>query len=50
MLDEFARKTPVARPLTPADVAAAVYLLCLPESGMITGQTIVVDGGYSAVG
>ena len=50
MLAEFARKTPLARPLTPADVAAAVYLLCLPEGGMITGQTIVVDGGYSVVG
>ncbi len=46
LLAESARRTPIARPLTPDDVAAAVYLLCLPESSMITGHTLVVDGGY----
>jgi enoyl-[acyl-carrier protein] reductase III len=50
MLAEFARRTPIARALTPEDVAGTVYLLCLPESAMITGQTVVVDGGYSVVG
>lgn len=38
------------RPLTPADVADAVYLLCLPESGMINAHTLFVDAGYSQVG
>jgi enoyl-[acyl-carrier protein] reductase III len=47
---EFARRSPAGRILTPDDVAAAVYLLCLPESEMINGQTIIVDGGYSIVG
>jgi enoyl-[acyl-carrier protein] reductase III len=50
LLSEFARKAPLARALTPEDVAGAVYLLCLPESATITGQTVVVDGGYSVVG
>jgi enoyl-[acyl-carrier protein] reductase III len=50
MLSEFARRTPLSRPLAPADVARAVYLLCLPQSDAITGQSIVVDGGYSVVG
>jgi enoyl-[acyl-carrier protein] reductase III len=50
MLSEFARKAPLARALTPDDVAGTVYLLCLPESAMISGQTVVVDGGYSVVG
>jgi enoyl-[acyl-carrier protein] reductase III len=50
MLAEYARRTPAGRSLTPDDVAGAVYLLCLPESAMITGQTLVVDGGYSVVG
>jgi enoyl-[acyl-carrier protein] reductase III len=50
MLSEFARRSPRSRPLATADIANAVYLLCLPESDAITGQTIVVDGGYSVVG
>ena len=31
-------------------VADAVYLLCLPEAGMITGHTLVVDAGYCISG
>jgi hypothetical protein len=27
-----------------------VYLLCLPEARMITGQTLIVDGGFSISG
>ena len=37
--------TPVGRPGTPDEVAAAVVLLTAPEASYITGQTIVVDGG-----
>lgn len=50
LLAEFTRRAPLARALEPADVAAAVYLLCLPEAAMITGQTLVIDAGYSIVG
>jgi enoyl-[acyl-carrier protein] reductase III len=47
LLAELARRTPLAQPLTVAHVADAVYLLCLPEADMITGQVLTVDGGYS---
>lgn len=50
LLAESARRTPVGQALSPEDVANAVYLLCLPEAGMITGHTLVVDGGYSISG
>ena len=50
LLDEYARRTPLGPTLTPAQVAGAVYLLCLPEAAMITGQTLVVDGGYCISG
>jgi 3-oxoacyl-[acyl-carrier protein] reductase len=36
---------PVGREGTPEDVAQAIRMLCLPESGYITGQTIHVSGG-----
>ena len=42
-------KSLAPRPLLPQDVADVAYLLCLPESGMIRGQTIVVDAGYSII-
>lgn len=33
---------------TPKDIAAAVALLVSPEAGWISGQTILVNGGYAA--
>jgi enoyl-[acyl-carrier protein] reductase III len=50
MLREFARRAPAASALTPDHVADAVYLLALPEAAMVTGHTLVVDGGYSISG
>jgi len=49
LLAASAEKSLAGKPLTPEDVANAVYLLCLPESAMIMGQTITVDGGYSII-
>ncbi|MGK2954054.1 MAG: SDR family NAD(P)-dependent oxidoreductase [Solirubrobacterales bacterium] len=42
---EAGRHTPIGRPGTPDEVAAAVMMLVAPEAGYITGQTLVVDGG-----
>jgi 3-oxoacyl-[acyl-carrier protein] reductase len=39
--------TPIGRPGTPDEVAAAITFLCLPAASYITGQLIVVDGGNS---
>lgn len=50
MLASFAQRTPAGPVLTPEDVAGAVYLLCLPEAAMITGHTLVVDGGFCISG
>jgi enoyl-[acyl-carrier protein] reductase III len=50
LLANFARRTPAGPVLTPQDVAGAVYLLCLPEAAMITGHTLVVDGGFGISG
>jgi enoyl-[acyl-carrier protein] reductase III len=50
LLANFAHRTPAGPKLTPEDVAGAVYLLCLPEANMITGHTLVVDGGFCISG
>jgi enoyl-[acyl-carrier protein] reductase III len=50
LLAEFAARAPLGGPLSAAQVADAVYLLCLPEAAMISGQTLVVDGGYAIAG
>ena len=50
LLANFAQRTPAGPVLTPDDVAGAVYLLCLPEAAMITGHTLVVDGGFCISG
>ena len=40
---------PLRRQGTPDDVVSAVLFLASPESGYITGQSVVVDGGFTAV-
>jgi enoyl-[acyl-carrier protein] reductase III len=50
LLAEFGRRAPLGPTLTCEQVADAVYLLCLPEASMITGHTLMVDGGYCISG
>jgi 3-oxoacyl-[acyl-carrier protein] reductase len=48
-LETWQRITPTGRPATVEDIAHAALFLLSPLSGQITGQTIVVDGGWTAV-
>jgi enoyl-[acyl-carrier protein] reductase III len=50
VLANYAARTPAGPVLTTADVADAIYLLCLPEARMINGHTLVVDGGFAISG
>jgi len=43
--DMLIPRIPLHRLGTPEDVAAAVYFLCTPESGYVTGSEIFVTGG-----
>lgn len=49
MIDHALETTPQGRLVSPEDVAAAVTFLTSDAAGMITGQTIVIDGGSSLV-
>jgi glucose 1-dehydrogenase len=46
----WSRITPMGRPATPEDVASAVLFLVSPQATHITGQSIIVDGGWTSVG
>jgi enoyl-[acyl-carrier protein] reductase III len=41
--------TPAGRMVQPEDVAEVVAFLCSPAAGMIRGQVLVVDGGYTLI-
>jgi NAD(P)-dependent dehydrogenase (short-subunit alcohol dehydrogenase family) len=45
-LAEFARRVPVKRMGATDDIADAILFLASDESGYITGQELIVDGGY----
>ena len=38
--------TPMPKVGTPQDIGAAAIYLCSPASGYVTGEVLVIDGGY----
>ena len=47
LVAEVIRRTPLGRLGTPDDVANVVVFLCTDKARWITGQVLIVDGGYS---
>ena len=45
-VNPWARRTPLGRRGTPADIAAVVEFLCSEAAGFITGSELIVDGGW----
>ncbi|HWU78414.1 MAG TPA: SDR family oxidoreductase [Rhodanobacter sp.] len=43
------RSIPLGRAGTPEEAAGAVYLLCIPESDYISGQTLMCTGGLTGI-
>ena len=48
--DALVERIPAGRLAGPLDVARAVLFLASPDSAFVTGQTLVVDGGYVTYG
>ncbi len=44
----WSRITPLGKPATVADIAHAALFFLSPASGHITGQSLIVDGGWTA--
>lgn len=49
LLEAFERSIPLGRGGTPEDAAGAVFLLCLPESDYVSGQTLLCTGGLTGI-
>lgn len=45
----WSRITPMGNPATTKDIAHAALFLVSPQAGHITGQTLVIDGGWTSV-
>jgi 2-deoxy-D-gluconate 3-dehydrogenase len=49
LYDQIVKAIPLGRIAEPIEVAHAALFLCSEASDFITGQTILVDGGASAI-
>jgi 2-deoxy-D-gluconate 3-dehydrogenase len=47
--DELRSRIPARRFAQPEEVAALIGYLASDEAGMVTGENILIDGGYSSV-
>jgi len=45
----WSRITPIGKPATTRDIAHAALFLVSPGAGHITGQSLVIDGGWTSV-
>ena len=46
LMDDYMSETPLGRPGTVEEVAAAVRFLAGPEAAWITGECLAIDGGH----
>ncbi|WP_439687541.1 3-oxoacyl-[acyl-carrier protein] reductase [Cupriavidus oxalaticus] len=49
LLEAMERTIPLGRGGTPEEAAGAVFVLCLPESDYVSGQTLMCSGGLTGI-
>jgi NAD(P)-dependent dehydrogenase (short-subunit alcohol dehydrogenase family) len=47
LIEQFRKETPLQRIATPVEIAQAILFLASRDASYITGELLVVDGGYS---
>jgi NAD(P)-dependent dehydrogenase (short-subunit alcohol dehydrogenase family) len=47
-IQKIQRQTPIARLVTPGEVASLVLYLCSDASSGVNGQSVVIDGGWTS--
>ncbi|MGO8056189.1 SDR family oxidoreductase, partial [Rhizobium leguminosarum] len=47
--ETWSRLSPTGRPSTAKDIAEAALFLVSKKAKQITGQTLIIDGGWSAI-
>lgn len=48
LYDAYVKRTPLGRLGQPEDIAGALVFLASPAAAFVTGQTLYIDGGYTA--
>ena len=48
-LEKISQAIPLRRLASPEEIASVVAFLCSQQNTYLTGQTIVVDGGYTCL-
>lgn len=47
LIEKFKQSTPLKRTAEPEELASAILFLASDEASYITGEVLIVDGGYT---